>query len=126
MQWTPEQLEELYAAAYDGRFECPTCGGPLRLMRSQEIGAIGSVECQSCGAKYFISQPGDPLRPKFRDYTPDENNDLVQAHQSGMTPNCPVDGTRMRVTESPTLGAGTQVIIQCLRCGYNAQYRRRP
>ena len=59
MEWTPRQLEALYANVYRRRMECPSCGGGLKLIPSRELDAFGDVECRTCDARHFVAVAND-------------------------------------------------------------------
>lgn len=124
MPWKQNELATLFASIYRGSFRCPTCNGDLDVTPSREIGAVGIVRCDACASQHFVAVSNDPLRSQFRAYTKPEQDAIVEKHKAGITPTCPVDGTAMWTSETPTLGAGTHVVVQCRRCGQNTQYRR--
>jgi hypothetical protein len=124
MEWNPQQLVELYANVYGRRRQCPTCGGALTLTPSSEADEVGVVECSACDARHLISQHNDPLRATFREFTAEENKQILATERACRTPICPVDGTAMDVHAQRSLGLNSNTLIWCRRCGRKARYVR--
>lgn len=124
MDWTAQQLVELYANVFARRRQCPTCAGALTLTPSNEADEVGVVECGKCNARHLVAQRNDPLRATFRDYTPEENKQILATERACRTPVCPVDGTAMDVHAQRSLGLNSNAMIWCRRCGRRAQYVR--
>src|SRR5581483_4851721 len=104
--------------------ECPTCSGALRVIPSNTLGAIGHVECHACGATHFVSRGNDPLRSSFRPFTVEEKDVIKHAREIDGVAVCPTDGTILRETATRIRSGVDHVVLQCPRCGHNAQYDR--
>jgi hypothetical protein len=124
MQWSPKQLESLYANVYRRQRICPTCGGPLTLTPSNEPDTVGLVECPACDARHSVALHNDPLRATFRPYTPKEAAAIFAMERLGKTPPCPLDGTPMEIHLQRSLARTSNAQIWCRRCRQTAQYVR--
>jgi uncharacterized protein YbaR (Trm112 family) len=124
MEWSPKQLELLYANVYRRQRICPTCGGPLTLTPSNEPETVGVVECRACDVRHLVALHNDPLRATFRPYTPDEARAIFAQERVGKIPICPLDGTPMEVHLQRSLARTSNAQIWCRRCGQTAQYVR--
>jgi uncharacterized radical SAM superfamily Fe-S cluster-containing enzyme len=112
----------------DGSIACPGC---QRLIEAvyviQSNTYLLAATCpMGCGTLNMYSGLDDPLYPTFRDWTPEEQEQLASIFSAAEFASCPVDRSDL-VGEWSRRNTGSWLLLHCGRCCRNCskEFRNR-
>jgi hypothetical protein len=123
MPWTDEQKKAVFADYWkNSQPKCPnpSCGARITKPMFVEVsGDPGDYElfvaCPLGCGDLQIKRAEDPLFP-FRQWTAKEIDAVIKGYFRDGIAACPVDGTRLEISDHPGTNE-TTVSIHCRRCG---------
>lgn len=133
MAWTVEQRAAAITSFWQGGvIQCPQCGSEVDLVPASDDthqspdGTVYPilVNCSGTCKPTTFTKADDPLHRRFRKYTDDEHEKIVQDHRTLGTATCPVDDTTLEVAPNHTNDA-KRFNLHCPRCSGTAFDERR-
>jgi hypothetical protein len=128
MPWTPQEESDLFDAYWKGEADhCPQCRAILNVGRMDlSTGYRLRIECpRRCGRmeKYPAN---DPRKGDFRDWTEAEGRRLIDLMLENGVAECPIDGTRVNISQLDFANGSNEVRVSCPRCQAGYFYRFPP
>lgn len=119
MTWTAKQTELMRDEFFqEGASFCPDCDSGLDDQYAPTNSDYTLVfQCpKECG-EVILKSEADPIKSKFRPWTPAEEDVIVNLHLAGETPVCPVDESLLKVDLSQAIIVGFDGWkFRCPRC----------
>jgi len=117
-----QQLDALFSALAERRqAPCPVDGAAMHCQRirkknsDDEHTPYWHCVCPTCKLDLKLHYADDPKHMVFRNYTPEETQELSDKCRDGAELRCPVDHTRLRGTRDRLKPGITRLL--CARCG---------